>query len=119
VLTARWDRFFEQRPENDWLAWVRSGFAEAGHDVGPAPLGWHSVEMLIGALRDRNRFVAQNASLVLSWFTGFEVDPRARTPRNNQRLWRRWIDVLVDWKGGLPESRSPRRLLETGFSSTP
>jgi hypothetical protein len=45
----------------------------------------------IGALGRRDRVASDNAGLALAALTGHQVDPRWRSPRNNQRHWRSWL----------------------------
>ena len=102
-----WRSFLRQRPAGPWLEWMRLGLARRG--LALRRLGWRHAERLVEHVRSLDRVGGWNAGRVLARLTGFDIDPRRRTPRNNQRLWRTFFRVLRAHFGAAEEVRRPRR----------
>ena len=105
-----WTTWIEAHRKRDWAEWLRTGFEARGYRFGTDKgLTWGHVPVLIEAVKDADKVCGHNASRALTLITGYDVDPRHRTPRNNQRLWRSWQRSFVSYTGCEDFVRGERR----------
>ena len=120
ALVAAWAPFIAQAPHTTWLDWMRAGFEARGYDLPEGVLDWPAVDVLIEALRDDDEVAAHNACKVLVHITGYDIDPRHRSRRNTQRVWRRWRARYLTYTGAHLAERRTRRSPELhGAASGP
>jgi len=108
---AGWRRFLDQHGAKPWLEWMRLGLRQAGHAF-ERPLGWDDIDRLIPIVAGPDKLASYNASRALSHITGYDVDPRHRTLRNNHRLWRSWRRGFNRHTGPAEETRQQRYSVE-------
>lgn len=106
-----WAAWLAEHQSEPWLGWTRQGLARRGHALD-GPLDWERTGQLVALLRDRDDIVSYNASKALTRVTGYDVDPRQRTKRNNHRLWRNFFRRLGEFSGPAEPERLSRRAPE-------
>lgn len=104
---SAWPRFLAAHGGDGWLEWMRRGFVAAGYRFD-RPLGWESFDDLVAVIADRDRILSHNAMRALVRITGYDVDPKYRTRRNNRRLWRTWQRKYHRHFGPAGEARRSR-----------
>jgi penicillin-insensitive murein endopeptidase len=85
-----WRAWVAANQAEPWLQWMRIGFERAGYKFTGRMMTTAAIPSLIQAIGNRDRVISQNAVRVLGDLTGYRVDPRWRTPRQNLRHWRNW-----------------------------